>query len=166
MGLLRTVPVLLVALTLLAACGDDGGSNQDEDEAFDPPSTTEEVETELPEDVAVFSPDDEETDVLGDEVTWTPTAADVAVVEEALEAHIEENPDLEIEGGLGATQRQYVGTGDDGDIVSVNALCEAYGFYDWEEELISVSDGGSCFWQATYSLDDEEFVTFSVNGSA
>ena len=166
MRMRRTLLAVLLTLAVVAACGDDGGSTQDEDEAFDPPSTTEAVETELPEDVVVFSPDDEETDVLGDEVTWTPTTADVAVVEEALDAYIEANPDLEIEGGLGASQRQYVGTGDDGDIVSVNALCEAYGFYDWEEELISVSDGGSCFWQATYSLDDEEFVTFSVNGSA
>jgi hypothetical protein len=159
---MRRFPLLVLTLALfLAACGDDG-STQDGDETFDPPETTE--VPDLPENTVVFGPDDEATDLYGDEVTWTPDADDIATVDQLVADHIE------AEGGLGldpvdAYARQYVGTGDEGDIVSVNALC-SYDDLDWEDELILVNDGGTCFWQAQVSLTANEVQLLQVNGSA
>ncbi len=165
---MRRPPALALALTLLlAGCGDDDGSTQDGDETFDPPSSTEAPDDGLPDQVVVFGPDDVETDIYGNEVTWTPSADDVAAAEEALQAHIEENPDAGPEpvGDVEGYFRQYTGTGEDGDVVSVNALCTTSDF-DWEDDLILVNDGGSCFWQAEYTPTDDTVTSFNVNGQA
>ena len=166
---MRRLPVVLLAtvlaLLLLAACGDDGGSTQDTDEQFDPASTTTGGDSALPDGVVVFTPEQAETDLNGDEVTWTPGAEDVEAVETALAEHIEANPDLGVD-PLDEYHRQYVGTGEDSDVVSVNALCEGAGLDDWEDELILVNDGGSCFWQAQVARESLEVESFTVNGEA
>jgi hypothetical protein len=176
---MRRSPLLLaLALLLLTACGDDGGSTRDEGDAFNPPASTSDdgppprptdgpapdIE-DLPEGTVVFSPDDAETDTFGNETTWTPTAEDVEAVEQLLQDHLDENPDLGID-DLGTYHRQYVGTGEVGDIASVNALCEDADLDDWEDELILVNDGGSCFWQAEVSFFRLSVESFTVNGEA
>jgi hypothetical protein len=170
------LPVLTLLLLVAVACGDDSGSTQDEDEPFDSPSTTngdgrpEDPDPppleDLPEGAVVFSPDDVEVDSDGDEVTWTPTAEDIEGVERALQEHIDGHPELEV-GDVDEYVRQYVGTGEPLETVSVNALCdpEGYGF-DWEDEYITVNDGGACFWQADFSFFTLSLDDFSVNGEA
>ena len=164
---MRRLPLLLALVLLLGACGDDSGSTQDGDEEFDSPTETTESgdDSALPEGAVVFTPDDAETDINGDAVTWTPATEDVLAAEEALAAHIEANPDLGVE-GLDTYHRQYVGTGEDSDVVSVNALCESAELDDWEDELILVNDGGSCFWQAEVARESLEVESFTVNGEA
>ncbi len=49
--------------------------------------------------------------------------------------------------------------------MSVNALC-AVDDLDWEDQLVVVADGGSCFWQATVDLPTSEVLSFTVNGEA
>jgi hypothetical protein len=164
---------LLAALVLLlaAACGDDGGSAQDDG---DPPSTTEGPPTrptdgpapdldDLPEGTVVFSPDDVEADPGGEPTTWTPSAQDVDGVDQTLAAYIEDNPDLGVE-PLDDYVRQYLGTGEIGEIVSVNGVCDED--FPWEDELIVVNDGGSCFWQAEFSFFTLDVDSFTVNGEA
>jgi len=161
---MRRLLVLIASLTLLlAACSDDGGSTQDGDEAFDTPETTE----ALPELVVVFSPEDSETDSFGEPTTWTPGADEVVAADELLAEHIEAVPDLGVS-AVDTYARQYVGVGDDEDLVSVNALCEESldSFEDWEDEPILVNDGGPCFWQATVDLATGEVDPFTVNGNA
>ena len=158
---------LLCCLTLflaiaLVACGDDG----DDDRVIEDSEPSEDtVDPNLPDDVVVFTPDDVERDNYGEEVTWTPSAEDIEGTEAALSDHIEANPDLGVD-PLESYHRQYVGTGQDGELVSVQALCQVDDFDDWEDELILVNDGGSCFWQATFSFRTLEVESFSVNGEA
>jgi hypothetical protein len=147
--------LLLVLAVLVSACGDDGS-------VADPPPTTE--ADDLPADVVVFGPDDVEDDLYGDPVTWTPSVDDVAAVDEALEAHIDGDPSLGVE-PLDRYHRQYVGTGEEGETVAVNALCAVDGM-DWEDDLILVNDGGSCFWGAQVNVATSEVTTFTVNGVA
>jgi hypothetical protein len=61
--------------------------------------------------------------------------------------------------------RQYVGTGEVGELVSANAVCDPLQ-WDWEDGLVAVDDGGNCYWQAAVSLRTLEIVTFSINGDA
>jgi hypothetical protein len=148
--------LLLVLVLLLSACGDDGST-------ADPPPTTVEAD-DLPADVVVFGPDEVENDLYGDPVTWTPSAEDVAAVDESLEAHIDADPSLGVE-QLDRYHRQYVGTGEEGESVAVNALCTVDGM-DWEDDLILVNDGGSCFWGAQVDVATSDVATFTVNGVA
>ena len=158
---MRRLLALTAALTLLlAACGDDSG----EDESFDDaPDTTE----ALPDRVVVFSPEDSETDGFGEPTPWTPGVEDVLAAEELLAEHLEANPDLGVD-PLDTYARQYLGVGEDGDLVSVSALCESSldSLDDWEEEFIVVNDGGSCFWQATLAPSTGQVDPFTVNGNA
>ena len=173
---LRLLPLAAVVLLLVAACGDDGGSTQDGDESFDPPSTTTDGPAprptdgpapdidDLPDGTVVFSPDDVESSIDGEPTTWTPTADDVEGVDGTLGEYIEQHPELGVE-PIDEYVRQYVGTGEVGDVVSVNALCDADSF-DWEDDLIAVDDGGSCFWQAEFSFFTLDVDSFTVNGEA
>ncbi len=161
---MRRLLVLTAALTLLfAACGDDSG----DDETFDDPgsTTTEVIEgDDLPDQVVVFTPDDTEIDANGEPLTWTPGIEDVLSAEAALAEHLEANPDLGVD-AIDTYARQYVGIGEGEDVVSVNALC-AVDDLDWEDQLVVVADGGSCFWQATVDLPTSEVLSFTVNGEA
>ncbi len=164
--------LLLLVLTLplavaLVACGGDDGSVQDDDETFDPASTTSTTapDEDVPEGAVVFGPDDVEQDIYGNEVTWTPTGDDLRFAEEALGDFIADHPEDGVE-DLEEYHRQYVGTGEEGETVSVNALCVDADLDDWEEELILVNDGGSCFWQAEFDTESLDVVTFNVNGEA
>jgi hypothetical protein len=165
----RLLIPLLGLVLVLAACGDDEGSTQDDDEAFDSPTTEvdepEDTEPEAPEGAVVFTPDDVETDIYGNEVTWTPDAEDLRIVEDALADYIADNPDKGVD-DLEEYHRQYTGTGAGDGIVSVNALCVDSGLDDWEDELILVNDGGPCFWQAEFDTESLDVVTFNVNGEA
>jgi hypothetical protein len=154
---MRRCLLLLTLLLLLAACGDDSGGVSTEE-----PGTT--GLGTLPEGAVVFTPEDAATDIYGDETTWTPGPADVEVAETALRAHLDDNADLGLD-DLDTYHRQYVGVGDE-DVVSVNALCEGADLDDWEDELILVNDGGTCFWQAQVDLTDGSIGAFTVNGVA
>jgi hypothetical protein len=168
---MRRIPlVLFPLLLLLAACGDDG-------DTADPTSTSSEVDPprptdgpapdidDLPDGTVVFSPDDAESDTSGDETTWTPTAEDVEIVDAMLRDYVDEHPELELD-DFDTYHRQYVGTGQVGELASVNALCEGAGLDDWEDELILVNDGGTCFWQAEVSFRTRAVEDFTVNGVA
>ncbi|HYF46032.1 MAG TPA: hypothetical protein VD926_07455 [Acidimicrobiales bacterium] len=164
---LLLLPLALLLAVVLAACGDDSGSTQDDDETFDSPSSTTEEpdEPEAPEGAVVFTPDEEETDIYGNEVTWTPDAEQLRIAEEALGDFIADHPEDGVE-DLEEYHRQYTGTGEEGEVISVNALCVDSGIEGWEDEIILVNDGGSCFWQAEFDVESLDVVTFNVNGEA
>jgi len=120
---------------------------------------------EMPVGRFVFSPDDAEQDTNGAETTWTPTAADVEGVDALLRDYVDEHRHLGLD-DFDTYHRQYVGTGEVGEIASVNALCEDAQLDDWEDELIAVNDGGTCFWQAEVSFFTLDVESFTVNGVA
>jgi len=64
---------------------------------------------------------------------------------------------------------QYYGLREKGRrIVYLNAFCSA--FWDaapgWRESLVTVMDGGNCFFQAKVAADTLELIALDVNGEA
>lgn len=49
--------------------------------------------------------------------------------------------------------------------VYINCLCDVDG-YDWKTNLISVMDGGKCFFQLKINLKQNKYYSFNVNGYA
>jgi hypothetical protein len=157
---MRRFPRLQLALVLvlgLAACGSS--------ESFDAPTVSTNP-SYRPEGTVVFSPDDVESDSYGEETNWTPGVDDVAGAEELLHAYIDDHPALGLD-DFDTYHRQYVGIGpDDGQSLSVNALCESSGLDDWEDDYIVVADGGTCFWSAHVFVPAGIVSDFQVNGYA
>jgi hypothetical protein len=51
-------------------------------------------------------------------------------------------------------------------LVYVSAFCDLRDFSYWHSHLVTVMDGGSCFWQAWYDPATEKFLSLSINGRA
>ena len=62
-------------------------------------------------------------------------------------------------------------------IMKINALCEipeipispdvnssTWNIADWKKEYISVSDGGSCYWQMIINIDQNSYESLMING--
>ena len=98
---------------------------------------------------------------------WTPTSADVAMLEAEIEdAWVAEAPPAARDENLRNHTRQYVGIVEDGErLVVVNAFCDALGT-DWRSEPVVVADGGVCYFQATWNVEQAEFTSLTVNGEA
>ncbi|MGB6973300.1 MAG: hypothetical protein WBD67_01320 [Terracidiphilus sp.] len=49
-------------------------------------------------------------------------------------------------------------------LIYVNAFCSAEDLPYWHSHLVTVMDGGDCFWQAWYDPITEKFFDLSING--
>ena len=50
-----------------------------------------------------------------------------------------------------------------------NFLCDAErmsSFIDWRTDLVEVMDGGDCYFQTLYDVEDGTFVWIAINGQA
>lgn len=97
--------------------------------------------------------------------------AEIAEAEAALPAHVARfasTPYDFVENlQTGYYDRQYFGYAVEFDrTLVINGYCTVPYEHDASQDVIVVSDGGDCFWQATYDLTDHEFVDFSINGGA
>ena len=93
---------------------------------------------------------------------------EVAAAEKALAAELAASSDpraAEILGRLGDYMRQYIGVERDGSrLLYVNAFCEDAG-RDPKTQVVSVDDGGTCFWQALIGTDGT-VLELRINGEA
>ena len=103
---------------------------------------------------------------------WTPTAAEVAKLEAALPAFLQNakndwlRPDPPIWEREPDTMRQYLGIVEDGaEVIYANFFCNAHDD-DWHNELVMVMDGGDCYFQVKYDPGTDKFFDFSVNGES
>ena len=103
---------------------------------------------------------------------WTPTEADVAVLEASLPTFLESEipPDhynRRILERLDLYKRQYFGlTLQAGQpVIYANFFCVDEFDY-WLESLVFVMDGGECFFQVLYDPATDEFSRLRVNGFA
>ena len=61
--------------------------------------------------------------------------------------------------------RQYVGVGlNNRRLIFVDAFCDLKGFDYWQQHLVIVSDGATCFWQALYDPQSSKFTYLEING--
>lgn len=102
--------------------------------------------------------------------SFVPTEDEAARFEAKLPDALPEavNPNLEeVEPeDLADYVRQYTGVAADPDLqqLVVAGFCDDS--MDWQDGWIQVSDGGTCFWDATMDLVSGEIIRFAFNGSA
>lgn len=125
---------------------------------------------------------------------WEPTVRDVQMLESRLKPELEagarspillnaysalSKPGEVCAGGnrarswvLSDYRRQYVGLLVKGsERIYLNAFrntVAGYGddFDYWQEEFVSILDGGTRFWQIEYDVQTKQFLNFSANGDA
>lgn len=107
--------------------------------------------------------------VYGAETYWTPTEGDILVLEEKLGPYLQQAAPQDYPGPLkplSAYKRQYVGFVAGGkSLIFMNFFCETHGI-DWQQELIFVSDGGSCYFELNYEPESGTFSDLSIHGEA
>jgi hypothetical protein len=115
---------------------------------------------------------------------WTPTKDQFDQIDSILIRAIKDtlaitNNDFKIK-NINGFYRQYVCYQDDnGDlIVFVNAFCHLldkpvdscgtviWKKYDWKNDLLTVNDGGPCYWSIKINLTRKKHFNFLVNGVA
>ena len=103
--------------------------------------------------------------------TWQPTTSQI----QALEANLSRISDLRSYDAPNGEQieypdryfRQYVAVIRAGErLIYINALCDVRNIPQWRNQLVSVYDGGNCFWQAWYDPATGSFSELAVNGRA
>jgi hypothetical protein len=99
--------------------------------------------------------------------TWSPIKTDIDRAEGSISqiASLKGNyPSIHIDHPE-AYFRQYVPIRQEGrKLLYVNAFCEAPSY--WRTQLVIVSDGGSCFWQALYDPATDTYSHLTINGRA
>ena len=105
--------------------------------------------------------------LLENKELWIPTKEQVFESEERIEQYLKDNPNkksLNLWQELSKYKRQYVGIVVDGH---KRIFCN---FYCSDEPLSSkpyfVSDGGDCYFQIEYDLNNKNFYNLIVNGEA
>ncbi len=101
---------------------------------------------------------------------WTPSETDILTLEEQLPGYLEENyPNLWQR--LDSYTRQYWGTvtPEGNSAIYASFLCDAKrmaSFVDWRTDPIEIMDGGDCYFQTLYDIEDGIFVWLAINGEA
>lgn len=101
---------------------------------------------------------------------WTPSEAEILTLEEQLPQYLQEYyPELSQK--LESYTRQYWGsaTAEGGRAIYASFLCDAdqlAAHIDWRTAPIEVMDGGDCYFQALYDVEQGAFVWLMVNGES
>ena len=102
---------------------------------------------------------------------WTPSEDDIVTLEGKIAEYLWQNstlfnhqpPDWE---QLGEYQRQFIGVEREGSkIIYGNYFCNNMGF-NWRQDIISVDDGGDCYFQVEYDVGEGMFIMLIVNGES
>src|SRR5215203_2020993 len=98
---------------------------------------------------------------------WVPTKAQILEAEEAIEQYLKDKPPTrspELWQKLTSYKRQYVGIVVDGH---KRIYCNFYcGKESLSDKPISIEDGGDCFFQVEYDIEDTTIYNLMVNGKA
>lgn len=96
---------------------------------------------------------------------WTPTQKQVDKLENELPAYLKDQLKKPLKKDHSKYKRQYFGYSLNGKkVIYLNAFCDYFDY--WKTSIVFVFDGGQCFFQATYDLERDKFISFSVNGEA
>jgi hypothetical protein len=118
----------------------------------------------------VLLPERAASGVVATRGTWKPVKADL----DTAEANVSQIASLKAENWPSSAIRidrperyfkQYVPIRQQGrNLLYVNAFCDAPTY--WHTQLVIVSDGGTCFWQALYDPATERYSHLTINGRA
>jgi len=99
---------------------------------------------------------------------WTPSESEVLAAEKELRPFLSRSNDArvkEILEKIGTYKRQYVGVLINGHkYVYFNLFCLAS--KDWTQKEFTVSDGGACFFNVRFLIENKMFSDLRVNGVA
>ncbi len=99
---------------------------------------------------------------------WTPSESDVSTAEERLVPFLKNSNNSripEIVKRLDKYKRQYRGVVLRGrKQIAIHFFCDSYE-EDWKVEEV-VADGGSCFFNLHFSIEDKTFSDLEINGFA
>lgn len=98
---------------------------------------------------------------------WTPSSEQVAALESALPDYLQgtappQSPELWRR--LPEYRRQYVGIVEEGEqLIYANFFCNPFAV-EWQQEWVSVNDGGDCYFQLRYDPAQGTFSRLTING--
>lgn len=84
-------------------------------------------------------------------------------IEDELWDHLNGNLPVELK-AREAYSYQYLDKGD--NVIYINAFCDTWGRENLKTDLLLVEDGGSCYFQISYSRITKTFSGLSINGEA
>lgn len=103
---------------------------------------------------------------------WTPAEEDVLALQSGLSSFLEQNPDRfnsldkPVWERLDDYNAQYTGIILNGKrVIYANYLCDSAQL-EWKDNFVFVADGGDCFFQFQYDVDNVEYFDLQVNGNA
>jgi hypothetical protein len=106
----------------------------------------------------------------GEAPFWTPTGDQIQKLESLLPKYLKRYPPIDDKPVRNVLEygRQYFGvTKNDRKLIYLNAFCNPSRFdRRWEKEIISVCDGGSCYFQVYFNPATKEFIHLNYNGQA
>ena len=102
---------------------------------------------------------------------WTPSENNILILEETIAEYLSQNSNQfyrqpPVWQRLDEYQRQYIGLERGGvQIIYGNYFCNNLGI-NWRQKLVIVDDGGDCYFQVEYNVDDGMFTMLMVNGES
>ena len=99
---------------------------------------------------------------------WTPSSDDILTLEEELVDYLRQNSSYFFQQPpawerLDEYQRQYIGLQRGGkQTIYGNFFCDNSGI-DWWQTLVIVEDGGDCYFQVEFDVEDGAFIMLLVN---
>ncbi len=101
---------------------------------------------------------------------WTPTKEDVLKMEEKIEFYLRKAQDRRspaLWSKLPQYKRQYAGVVEKGRRkIYANFFCNGAQIKDWKMRPVAVEDGGDCFFQIKYDVENATFSDLYINGQA
>ena len=142
----------------------------------DTKSKTEEIEVPADQDWVIITKQQAEDMGLGSWLAqsdsfWTPTEDDVIILEERIVEYLSQNATLfnyhePVWERIGDYQRQFIGIQRNGSkIIYGNYFCDNLG-KNWRQEFFNVLDGGNCYFQVEYDVQQGIFTLLMVNGES
>jgi hypothetical protein len=102
---------------------------------------------------------------------WTPSLDDGIKLEKEIAEYLHQNSiqfyrQPPVWERLDKYQRQYIGfKRGDKRLIYGNFFCES-GSVNWHQDLVIVLDGGECFFQVEYDIDNGSFIKLRINGES
>jgi hypothetical protein len=102
---------------------------------------------------------------------WTPTNEDIQLIEEGIADFLIQNSSEfywqpPVWQRLDEYNRQYIGLERGGEkFIFGNYFCES-GSDNWRKEIMFAIDGGECYFQVEFNLENGSFIRLHVNGES